>query len=69
MVEATKEAAFSTASFPVHMGFVYGTNELGTGMSVESPNCRIRVPAVLRSMNQFVVDGRKTDVSNRPSPS
>jgi len=33
------------------------------------PKVVIKIPAVERWMNQFAVDGRKTAVSNRPSPS
>ena len=55
-----REAAVSSA---------YGTNAFEIGRSPLTPNCWIRIPAVVRFENHVPVDGRKTVASYFPSPS
>ncbi len=50
-------------------GVSYGTKAFGIGLSPLAPNVTIDEPAVVRLINQVFDDGRKTAVSNLPSPS
>ncbi len=46
-----------------------GTKAFGTGLSPVVPNWAICVPALERLINHVEFEGRKTAVSNLPSPS